>query len=158
MIPTAGAAMAMKLISARLLRSFRYPNALIVNIFLIVMSFCLFALIGIKTPSPLIVFVAFALGHLRFSSPLFHEWHAGCRHRIHRFEHGDRDRQCVSTNLGIPRAITFRDDVVQVGQKIMAMLPTLLACVIDLFADILQPVANYEELRRPSEALVSRNT
>jgi len=41
----------------------------------------------------------------------------------------------------MPTAPTFRGDVVQGGQKIMAMLPTLLARMIDLLADISEPDA-----------------
>jgi hypothetical protein len=37
----------------------------------------------------------------------------------------------------------FRGDVVQGGQKIMAMFPTFLARVFDLLADISEADANY---------------
>jgi EmrB/QacA subfamily drug resistance transporter len=71
MMPTAAAAMGMKLISTRVLGRFGYRNVLIVNTLLIGSCFCLFALIGMETHALMIVSAAFALGlfnSLQFSA------------------------------------------------------------------------------------------
>ena len=71
MMPAAAAAMGMKLISVRLLRSFGFRNVLIVNTLLIGVTISLFAFVSSSTPIALIVFLGLAQGFfnsLQFSS------------------------------------------------------------------------------------------
>jgi EmrB/QacA subfamily drug resistance transporter len=71
MMPTAAAAMVMKLISTRVLKRFGYRNVLIVNTVMIGISISLYSLVGPKTPLPIIVLIGLALGFfnsLQFSS------------------------------------------------------------------------------------------
>jgi len=71
MMPAAAAAMGMKLISVRLLRSFGFRNVLIVNTLLIGVTISLFAFVSSSTPIALIVFLGLAqcfFNSLQFSS------------------------------------------------------------------------------------------
>lgn len=71
MMPTAAAAMGMKLIAPRVLRQFGYKKVLIVNTVMIGMTISLFALVGADTPIALIVLIGLSQGFfnsLQFSS------------------------------------------------------------------------------------------
>ena len=71
MMPTAAAAMFMKLISTRVLRAFGYRAVLVVNTVMIGATIALYALVTTSTPLALIVALGFALGFfnsLQFSS------------------------------------------------------------------------------------------
>ena len=71
MMPTALAAMVMKLIAPRLLRQFGYRQVLVVNTLMIGVTIGLFALIDIDTPLAVIVMLGLAQGFfnsLQFSS------------------------------------------------------------------------------------------
>ncbi|WP_025916985.1 DHA2 family efflux MFS transporter permease subunit [Herminiimonas sp. CN] len=71
MMPTAAAAMGMKLISARVLGRFGYRRVLIVNTVMIGCTICLFALIDAASPLAMIVLLGLAQGFfnsLQFSS------------------------------------------------------------------------------------------
>ena len=62
MMPTAAAAMGMKLISARVLRHYGYRQVLIVNTVMIGLTICLFSLVVPATPIVLIVLLGLAQG------------------------------------------------------------------------------------------------
>lgn len=71
MMPSAAAAMFMKVISIRVLRQFGYRNVLVVNTVMIGLTISLFALIESGTPLPVIVALSLAQGFfnsLQFSS------------------------------------------------------------------------------------------
>jgi MFS family permease len=71
MMPTAAAAMGMKLISTRVLRLFGYRKVLIVNTVMIGLTICLYALVTAQTPLAEIIAIGLALGFfnsLQFSS------------------------------------------------------------------------------------------
>ena len=71
MMPTAAAAMGMKLISTHVLGRFGYRNVLIVNTLMIGTSICFYSLVGPQTPLTVIVLIGLALGFfnsLQFSS------------------------------------------------------------------------------------------
>jgi EmrB/QacA subfamily drug resistance transporter len=71
MMPTAAAAMGMKLIAPRVLRQFGYKKVLIVNTVMIGMTIGMFALVGTDTPIALIVLIGLSQGFfnsLQFSS------------------------------------------------------------------------------------------
>ena len=71
MMPTAAAAMGMKLISMRVLGLFGFRKVLIVNTLMIGLTICLYALVTPQTPLAAIIAIGLALGFfnsLRFSS------------------------------------------------------------------------------------------
>jgi EmrB/QacA subfamily drug resistance transporter len=71
MMPTAAAAMSMKLISARILRRFGFRMVLVVNTLMIGVVISCFAFVDARTPIPLILLLSLALGFfnsLQYSS------------------------------------------------------------------------------------------
>lgn len=71
MMPTAAAAMGMKMIVTRILRRFGYRTVLIVNTLMIGLTICTFSFVSVATPVVLIVLLALAQGlfnSLQFSS------------------------------------------------------------------------------------------
>jgi hypothetical protein len=62
MMPTAAAAMGMKLISMRVLGLFGFRKVLIVNTLMIGLTICLYALVTAQTPLAAIVAIGLALG------------------------------------------------------------------------------------------------
>jgi EmrB/QacA subfamily drug resistance transporter len=70
-MPSALAAMTMKFLSSRVLRRYGFRSVLMVNTILVGTTICLFSLVSIATPLPVIVLLAFAQGFfnsLQFSS------------------------------------------------------------------------------------------
>lgn len=99
MMPTAAAAMGMKLISAWVLRRYGYRQVLVVNTVMIGLTISLFAQVNEDTPIALIVLLGLAQGFFQLAAIFQHEFDGLRRHRDVRFEYGQHHRQLAATTV-----------------------------------------------------------
>jgi len=93
MMPSAAAAMGMKLIAPKVLARFGYRQVLVANTLCIGITIALFGQVGPSTPLAAIVCISLMQGF--FNSLQFSSMNTLCRHRDQGFEHGEHDCQLV---------------------------------------------------------------